>query len=151
MSVLNWGNPKIEIASGATAAAEGATYTEIAKGLIKQDSAKLDTTDGDTKEALNEGGETVDKRVLASKYSFTFQVFVTDSFTDPITDVNGVVTANHSVRLTPEDTTKKGFKMPYCSVSKKTTWSSSDGSLIEFTFTGLKPTTGNILQAYTQA
>ena len=144
MAVLTWGKPKIYIKN----LTGSGSWTEITIP-IKQRTATLETEDGEKTEALDEGGETVDVRYAKSKYTFTFSLYKTAAAdTKPITDADGLVTDNYGVRLLPEDNTLTGFELQKCNVSVRETWSSADGGLLVYTFTALKPTTGNMLIPY---
>lgn len=147
MAVLSWGGPTI----GFTLSKNGAPEANAEwKNMpdIKQGTAQLTTEAGEKTEALNEFGEVVDTRTAKSKYTLEFQVFVKKGDKKPIEDADGVILDNYAVRLTPEDPTNEGFQMDNCSVSCEETWSSADGKLWKYTFSGLKPKEGSILKSY---
>ena len=148
MAILSWGKPIVEIAPS-TAGAPGTVFT--AMPTIKEDTALLTTAKGTKADAKGEGGEQVDVRYSKSSFVFECQVFVKKGDTRPLTDDDGIVTGNHTVRLTPEDDTLEGFIMDVCAVSVEETWSSKEGKLLKYTFDGLKPATGKILKPYTKA
>lgn len=150
MAVLTWGEPVLEICEldDKGAIPSSPTWKELPE--IVQGTAQLSTEDGEVTEALDEGGAIVDSRTKKSKYSFACELFVKKGDTKPIEDEDGVVTKNYAIRLTPEDSTLKGWILPKTSVSVKTTWSSTDGTRWAYTFKGLKPATGTILQEYTK-
>lgn len=147
MAVLSWGKPKLE---HGTSVAGAAATTWTAFETPKEDTTELTTTKGDKVEAKEEGGALVDARYKASAYELAFQLFVKKGDTRPMTDVDGVVAGDHSIRLTPEDDTTEGFIMDCCSVSVEETWKSAEGKLLKYTFTGKKPATGNICKPYTK-
>lgn len=145
MATLSWGKPKIEFGTsvaGAAATAWTAFDTPV------EDSSEMNTTEGDVIEAKEEGGEIVDSKKKASKYDFSFQLFVKKGDDRPIDDTNGVIAGDYSVRLTPEDDETEGFVMDCCSVSVIETWKSSEGKRLRYTFTGKKPATGKICKPY---
>ena len=147
MSILSWGKPKVEVAPYVNGALPSTpSWSELSE--IQQGTAQLETEQGEKTEALEEGGGVVDVRYGASKYTFTLSLFIKKGLTKPIADNDGVVTNNYAVRLTPEDTAAHGFILPKCSVSLQETWSSADGGLWTYTFSALKPSTGQTLQAY---
>lgn len=147
MSILSWGKPKVEIAPYVNGALPSTpTWATLAE--IQQGSAQLATEQGEKTEALEEGGGVVDVRYGASKYTFTCSLYMKKGDTKPISDVDGVVTTNYSLRLTPEDTAAMGFQLVKCSVSVQETWTSADGGLWTYTFSALKPTSGTALVRY---
>ena len=145
MSVLTWGEPKVEISK--LVSGSPVTWTELEE--IQQNSAQLTTEEGDTTDALDEGGDIVDSRRGKNRYTFTFALFRKRGDTKPIVDEDGVITDEYAIRLTPEDATLTGWKMLRCKVSVAESWTSADGSLWTYTFRGLKPTSGNTLTDYT--
>lgn len=146
MAVIPWGRPKLEF--GVSDGSNVASWTEMPNP--QEDSAQLTTTKGTKQTAKGEGGETVDVRYNANEYSFEFKIFVKKGeATRPIEDSDGVVAQNYGIRLTPEDPTLEGWIMPYCNVSVSQEWASANGTLITYTFEGLKPVGGGkILQPY---
>jgi hypothetical protein len=146
MAVLNWGKPLIELAPLGASDAIGAY---VATSTPQENSAQLTTTKGDKKEAKEEGGGVVDTKYNKSGYSFVFKLFVKKGETRPIPDEDGVILTNYAVRMTPEDTTTTGFLMEKTAASVVETWSSDEGSLLEYTFDGLVPPAGKILKPYT--
>ena len=146
MSVLSWGKPTVEFGILGSGGAAPTTWTELPE--IVEDTAQLTTEEGETMEAPQEGGELVDSRTKASKYSFALSLFAKKGDTKPIEDANGVVLGNYAIRLTPEDPETPGFIMDKTSVSVQETWNSAEGLRWIYTFRGLKPATGNILKPY---
>lgn len=145
MAVLSWGEPTVEIAAlGGTGSLSWSALPEI-----KQGTATLETEQGDKTEALDEGGSVVDARYAKSKYTFSCSIFIKKGDSKPIEDVDGVVTTNYALRLTPEDPAAAGFLLPKTNVSVQETWSSEEGGLWVYTFSALKPDEGTMLQRYT--
>lgn len=151
MSVLSWGKPKVEF----TKSVNGAVPTEptpwTAFPEIKEDTAKLTTTEGTKKEATEEGGDLVDTRKGKNKYSFELEIFVKKGDEKPIEDEDGVIVDNYAVRLTPEDEECEGFLIENATVSVTESWSSADGKLWKYTFDAKKPKTGKTLKPYTKS
>ena len=115
---------------------------------IKEDTAKLTTTEGTKKEATEEGGDLVDTRKGKNKYLFELEIFVKKGDEKPIEDEDGVVIDNYAVRLTPEDEECEGFLIENASVSVSESWSSADGKLWKYSFDAKKPKTGKTLKKY---
>lgn len=146
MSVLSWGKPTVEI--GKLGADDAAPTDWIVLPEIVTDTTKLNTEQGEKKEAIAEGGEIVDVRYSKSKYTLELELFVKKGDTKPIEDEDGIILDNYAVRLTPEDATNEGFIMDKTSVVCIETWTSADGKRWKYTFSGLKPKTGKILKPY---
>ncbi|MDR0864959.1 MAG: hypothetical protein LBO74_08515 [Candidatus Symbiothrix sp.] len=146
MAVLAWGGMNIEFAP-LTAGTPG-TYTALDKKPVL-DSFNLDSDDGDELKAQYEGGDIADYKRLANQPYIEFDRFVEKGTAKPIPDNDGVVTSEYAIRVIPEDTTLEGRQMPRCTVSVKELWKSADGIKLHYTFRGMKPATGNVLQPYT--
>ena len=147
MAVLSWGKPKVEIAPYVNGALPSTpSWSPLAE--IQQGTAQLKTEQGEKTEALEEGGGVVDVRYGASRYTFTCSLFIKKGDTKPIADVDGVVTNNYALRLTPEDPAAEGFELVKCSVNVQETWTSADGGLWVYTFSALKPASGTALIRY---
>lgn len=147
MATLAWGKPLIEICKlengELPASPDWTAMPEIVDGT-----AKVNTEQGEKKEALAEGGEVVDVRYSKSKYSLEFELFVKKGDAKPIEDEDGVIIDNYAVRLTPEDDTCEGSLLDKTSVTVVETWTSADGKRWKYVFDGLKPKTGKILKPY---
>lgn len=149
MSVLSWGKPTIEVCKLVDGGLPNSPEWKAMPEIVS-DTTKLNTEQGEKKEAVAEGGEIVDVRYSKSKYSLEFELFVKKGDSKPIEDEDGVILENYTVRLTPEDESCEGFIMDNTSVSCVETWTSADGKRWKYTFSGLKPKTGNILKPYTK-
>lgn len=141
MSVLPWGKPTVEVCK----LENGAIPAEPEwKGIapIQSGSTQLETEDGDTQEALEEGGGMVDMRRNKSKYTLTLAQYKVKGAKQVIPDDDGVIIDNYAVRVTPEDSTNEGILMPRAKVALSHTFSSEEGELLTWTFTALKPADG---------
>lgn len=148
MSVLSWGKPKVEFTKSVNDEVPTPTWTAFPE--IKEDTAKLTTTEGTKKEATEEGGDVVDTRKGKNKYSFELEIFVKKGDKKPIDDEDGVILDNYAVRLTPEDEECEGFLIENATVSVTESWSSADGKLWKYTFDAKKSKTGKTLEPYTK-
>lgn len=147
MAVLGWGWNKLEITKSIGGApAENADWKTFPE--VKQGTAQLSVEAGEKVEAIDEKGDVVDTRTAKSKYTFECQIFVKKGDKKPISDEDGVIVDNYAVRLTPEDPTTEGFLMENTSVAVEETWSATDGKLLKYTFSGLKPKSGKICKPY---
>lgn len=152
MSVLSWGKPTVEFTksvNGAVPTEPTPTWTAFPE--IKEDTAKLTTTEGTKKEATEEGGDVVDTRRGKNKYVFELEIFVKKGDEKPIEDEDGVIVDNYAVRLTPEDEACEGFLIENATVSVTESWSSADGKLWKYTFDAKKPGTGKTLKPYAKS
>ena len=146
-NILSWGKPGIE-------------YVKLENGDLPstpvwkafptpvENTTKLETEEGESKEAKVEGGEVIATRKNVSKYKLEFEIYETDDLTAPIPDNDGIALDQYAVRLTPENTSAKGFIIDRASVSVVRTWDSENGGKIKYTFTALKPKTGKMLKQY---
>lgn len=134
MAVLSYGKPTIEI-SELDADDNMSPWVKI--DTPKDGTTSMETQEGDNTEYLEEGGGLVDSYRKASKYSLSFELYAKKGFQKPIIDVNGVITKNYAVRLTPEDPETYGFVLWKCSVSCVETHTVADGMMWKYTFNGL--------------
>lgn len=147
MSKLSWGKPTVEYAKSVGGEpGTGASWSEFPE--IKEDSASLETTEGELIEATEEGGGVVDSRRKRNKYKFVLDVFVKKGDTRPIEDEDGVIADNYAVRLTPEDEGCEGFLIENSNVTVSERWTSAEGKMLRYTFDGIKPKTGKICKPY---
>lgn len=147
MAILSWGKPTVEFTESVGGApAEGATWTAMPE--IVEDTATLETTEGELIEATQEGGAVVDSRRKANKYKFSVELFVKKGDTKPIADVDGVIAKNYAVRVTPEDPECEGFLFDNSNVSVVETWTSANGKRWRYTFDAIRPKTGALNKPY---
>lgn len=144
----NWGKPLVEI--GLTGALDVAATTFTAISPIEENSATLESTPGTPFELYGEGHALVQRKASYASYVFKCSMFLLSGASKPIADTNGVITPDYSIRLTPEDVTLTGFIMRKTSVDVKELWTSAKGKMLEYTFTGLMPVSGSILEDYTK-
>jgi hypothetical protein len=142
---LKWGKMKVFIAP-ITAGGIGA-YTEVFTPV--QGSFALNVEEGDKLEAFIEGGERIAVRQDSSRYSFEFQVYVTNDIPKPILDTDGIITEEYAIRIIPENAQLEGFIMERAAVSVTETFTSEEGHRATYTFEALKPETGAMLKPYT--
>ncbi|WP_404812076.1 hypothetical protein ACIRNY_11105 [Capnocytophaga canimorsus] len=148
-NIISWGKPKVEIVEcSENGYIPSSSPQWKALPTPVENSSKLDTQEGDKKEAKIEGGEVIASRQDASKFVFECELYETDDFQEPIEQANGVVTKYYAVRLTPEQSGAKGFLMERTSVVVQKTWSAETGGKIKYIFTALKPKTGEMLKPH---
>ena len=103
----------------------------------------MQTEEGETVEAPVEGGELEDVYVKRSKYKLVLRIRKTKNRPMPIPASDGVVANNYKVALQPEDPACYGLQIDKSRVSVKDTYTAKDGAMWEYTFTALKPETGD--------
>lgn len=147
MSVVNYGLKMFEFTISVNGApAEGVEWKVMPE--IRQNTATLNTEDGEKTEYIDERGNVIDTRNLKSKFTLEITLFIKKGDDYPIPHEDGIVKNNYAIRLTPEDPSNNGILMENCSVAVSETWTSADGGSLKYTFTGLKPKSGNILKRY---
>lgn len=147
MAVLSWGKPLIEYATS-TSGAPGTTFTAFP--TPKEDTTQLSTTKGDKVEAKEEGGAVVEAKYKANSYELVFDLFVKKGDTRPIADVDGVISGDYTIRLTPEDDATEGFIIDVATLSVEESWTAADGKILKYTASAKKPASGAMLKPYTK-
>lgn len=148
MSVLSWGKPTIKIADLTNGyPADESGWTTLPTPV--QGTVQLDTAEGDTVQALEEGGGVVDSYTNKSQYTLNLELFVKKNEQKPIEDNDGVVVKNYAVRIIPEDPAATGYEMRKASVSCRDTMNSQDGGRVVYSFKALVPDdNGKMLRYY---
>ena len=145
MAIISWGKPKIEYAKSVNGVPNG-SWTQI--DTPKEDTTELTTTQGDKKEATEEGGAVVDVRYGANSYQLVFTLFAKKGKTKPIPDSNGVIEGNYAWRITPEDPACEGVLIENSTVSVQDAYTPADGKTWIYTVEVLKPASGDMLKPY---
>ena len=148
MGKLNWGKPKIEI--GKLGENDAAPESWIVVDNPVKDTTTLETQDGEVQEAEGEGGELVDVKVAANKYTFSFELFVKKGVNLPVADVDGKVEGFYAMRLTPEDETCAGIQFAKSVVTAKDTYTAKDGQHKPYVMRVLNAKTGSTILPYTK-
>ena len=148
MGKLNWGKPKIEI--GKLGENDAAPESWIVVDNPVKDTTTLETQEGEVQEAEGEGGELVDVKVAANKYTFSFELFVKKGVNLPVADVDGKVEGFYAMRLTPEDETCAGIQFAKSVVTAKDTYTAKDGQHKPYVMRVLNAKTGSTILPYTK-
>lgn len=148
MSKLNWGKPKIEIGKLGENDAAPTSWIEVDNPV--KDTTTLETQDGEVQEAEGEGGELVDVKVAANKYTFSFELFVKKGVELPVADVDGKVEGFYAMRLTPEDETCAGIQFAKSVITAKDTYTAKDGQHKPYVMRVLNAQTGSTILPYTK-
>lgn len=132
---ISWGKLTIltrPYKSGAYSSSD--TWTTLS--IPVEGSTSIDITEGDTKEAKQEGGDLVDSVTGSNVYELVFRLFVkkTDLAAYPaeLTPVNGVITGEHAFKVLPEDPDCYGVEIPRTSVRCVEQLSSDEGITLEY-------------------
>lgn len=142
MSDLNWGKPTIQVKKYVGGVLDPSESDWITLPTPVQGTTVMDTTEGDTVQALEEGGGVVESYTNKSQFSFTLELFEKKNEQQPIPDNDGVVVDNYALRLIPEDPENHGYLLLKTTVSFRHTWNSTDGGRWIYTFTALVPDDG---------
>lgn len=148
MRKLNWGKPKIEIGKLGDNDAAPTSWIEVDNPV--KDTTTLDTQEGEVQEAEGEGGELVDVKVAANKYTFSFELFVKNGVELPVVDVDGKVEGFYAMRLTPEDETCEGIQFAKSVITAKDTYTAKDGQHKPYVMRVLNAQTGSTILPYTK-
>ena len=132
---ISWGKLTIE-AREYKSTAYGSSDTWTTLSIPVEGSTSLDITEGDTKEAKQEGGDLVDSVTGSNIYELVFRLFLkkTDSTAYPalLTPTNGVITGEFAFRVIPEDSACWGVEMPRASVRCIEQLSSDEDITLEY-------------------
>ena len=148
MAILSWGKCTIEHTTSTNGApSSGATWTAI--DTPKLDTTKLTPTAGQVTEAQEEGGEVIDSRTGKTTYELDWYNFVKKGGTRPFTDTDGVISGEHAIRVTPEDTTCEGIQIDRAMLRVEEEYTAADGKLLHYFAKCLKPASGQTVKPYT--
>ena len=145
MAIISWGKPKIEYAKSVDGVPTG-PWTQI--DTPKEDTTQLTTTQGDKKEATEEGGAVVDVRYGESSYQLVFTLFAKKGKVKPLPDTNGVIKGNYAWRITPEDPACEGVLIENSTVSMQIGFTPADGKTWIYTADVIQPASGDMVKPY---
>lgn len=145
MAIISWGKPTIEYAKSVNGVPNG-SWTQI--DTPKEETTQLTTTQGDKKEATEEGGAVVDVRYGANSYQLVFTLYAKKGKVKPLPDSNGVIEGNYAWRITPEDPACEGVLIENSTVSVQDAYTPADGKTWIYTVEVLKPASGDMLKPY---
>ena len=147
MSKISWGKCTI-LSSNSTNGAPTGGWTTI--GVPKKDSTKLNVTEGEKKEALDEGDDVVDTRQGKNKYILEYDLFVKKpaggQVVLPFNIVDGVVQGEFAHRVIPEDDSCVGIQIDRATIHVVEDFSSEDGVLLHVKVHAMKPAAGNTVK-----
>lgn len=144
MAKTGWGRPTIKLGdpdtTGKTIPAQNLQILLNAK----DNSVKLEVTEGEKKELKGEGGVVLDVRRSASTASLELEVFVLKD--DPLPAKLKSDTA--SVVIVPEDSSTVGLFIPMARVSLAEQWSTDEGASYKVRFEPLKAKDADDIRPY---
>ena len=145
MAVLTWGIKSFETTESENGAPKtGSPWKKI--DIPKKDSLRVETKEGETKEALDEAGNVVDSKTAQSSYELTFELFVKKGVARPFDDKDGVIEGEKAFRLIPDDPTVEGWQIDRSTVSSTIVYTTGEGILYKYKAKALKPKTGNVFK-----
>ena len=159
-TIMAWSECTVEVGETGAGDAMATDLTDI--GIIKNQSATLESTDGDTLEAVAVGGKTVAKQINEGNFTLTVRVIEP---TDELFTLFGLgtigegefkvqthlVTKNFSVQVSPTSVGAKGIRAPKCNASFKFGWSDNEGNYADITFEILHGAAGYWYSRFTKA
>lgn len=111
-----------------------------------EDSTNLTPSQGDKLEAKIEGGTNEAVKYKNNTYQLTYNIRKAQGRKQPVANKDGVVTAEYSVMLMPEDPTTDGFYIERTSVNIQDTFTTGEGAIWQITHDALEPTKGNTVK-----
>lgn len=148
MSKINWGKPEIEI--GALGENDAAPTSWIKVDNPVKNTTNLETTEGEVQYAEGEGGEVVDVKKEADRYTFNFTLFKKKGQQWPVQDKDGKVAGFYAMRLTPEDPTNEGIQFAKSVMTAGKTYTVADGERREYKMHVINAATGDTINPYTK-
>ena len=143
---ITWGKPLIEYGEVGPLGAEPTDW--LTMPTQQEGTVQLTTNAATPKELFGEGHELVARKSDKPTFVLVMEVFIEDGDERPIATEDGIVVENYAVRLLPEDDTLTGFIFDNSQVEAEELWSSDEGTKVRYTFTALKPATGNMYKPY---
>jgi hypothetical protein len=124
---------------------DGTKGTEWVKfTTIVEDSATLDTTEGDKTEATIEGGDVEAVRYTKNKYALSFEERMGSKHSNKLSAVDGVVSGTYEFVLIPtENANAPGIYIPRANAAVSESYTAADGIKEKYTFDALKNDLGS--------
>ena len=141
---LSWGKPKIEVCQCVGGVPVGATWRQI--DTPKEDTTNFSCSEGEKKEAKEEGGARRDVAYKTYDGELKYDIFVEKGKAFPFVENDGIVEGEIAVRITPEDPTCIGIQLDCTTVYVLPEYTSADGILLHITHSMLKPASGRMVK-----
>lgn len=151
MATISWGKPSQFQTTPSVdgAPADAAEWKDIE--TPKEETLKIDVTEGSEVTATEEGGGLVDIRFNANTYELQFTEFVKKGKVSIFEDEDGVIAGEHAFRFLPEDDACEGRQIDCSIVRVIETFTTAEGILRQYKARGKKPRKGNTVKKYTKA
>lgn len=141
--VMAWSKCQIEIGETGEGGVMATALTNV--GLVKDRSASLEASEGDTLEAIASGGERVAREGLEGNFTLTARIIEpTDEFlkligvardsTDEILVDTHLIDGLWSVKVTPKNVGARGIKAPATNITFRPGWSEEEGYYADLDF-----------------
>lgn len=144
MSKTAWGKPTIKIGAPDTTGKTIPTQSLQTIINIKEDSTKLEVTEGDEKKLKGEGGTTLDSRRSAPNAELEMEAYILKDEALP----SKLKDAQVSVLVVPEDEATSGLFIPMASVSIAESWSTAEGASVKIKFEPIKAKDASDIRSY---
>lgn len=144
MAILSWGKPTIKVKKLGD---ESSTAVEFKTPV--EDSTQLTTSKGDKTEAKVEGGGIEAVKYKRNTYALEFTIRLAKGEKKPIDDLDGVISGEYSLELTPEEAGAVGITMERCILSVEDAYTSADGITLKYTADAMIPEDNGAQVTYT--
>ena len=144
MSKTAWGKPTIKIGAPDTTGKTVPTQSLQTIVNVKEDSTKLEVTEGEKKELKGEGGTTLDVRRSAPTASLDLEAYVLKDEALPAK----LKDAQVSVLVIPEDEGTAGLFIPMANVSIAEGWATAEGASVKIKFEPVKAKDAADIRSY---
>jgi len=134
MAVLSWGKPTIKITK-----LGDDTATAVTLKTPVEDSTQLTTSKGDKTEAKVEGGGIEAVKYKRNTYALEFTIRLAKGEKKPFDDIDGVISGEWKLELTPEASDAVGITIPRCILSVEDAYTSADGITLKYTADAMIP------------
>ena len=141
------GKPLLEYTTSTNGVPDDTGWTVL--DTPKDGTTSINTTEGTDVEALEEGGEVVDRIAQSSKYGVAFELYKKMGMAFPLADneFSGVVSGEYALRVrSAVNDEAPGFQLDRCTVKTARQYASGDGYRKAYTFSGLKPNSGDTVK-----
>lgn len=160
--IMAWSKCKVRVGVTPTAETMAESLTELKP--IKDKSASLEPSDGDSLEAKATGGELVARESLEGGFKLTYRVIepddefyssfglgTSDTASNEFRVQTHVVESDYSVEVEPKNVGAKGIRAPKTSVTLKPGWSEEEGNYCDVEHEVLKGDAGYWYSRFTKA
>lgn len=145
MAILSWGKPTIKV----TKIVDEGTGEATQFKTPVENSTQLTTSKGDKTEAKVEGGGIEAVKYKRNTYALEWTIRLAKGEKKPVEDLDGVISGEYSLELTPEETGAVGIKIDRCILSVEDAYTSEEGITLKYTADAMIPTDNTAQVDYT--